>query len=275
MTVGIYAFFDIYTNKCLYVGLSSRIEVRESTHRRNLDSGTALKSFQKWYDENASDDKERLSFLVVEECETDSLNTREIYWFNKLNPMFYGMKPSEAKNWTHSEDIIRKLKVIKSKNEKFTLSKTEVEELYIEEDMSAYDIAKLWGVNVSTVFDRLKRLGIPTKHSVLRNSVRDRVYVCQVCNKEFHPKDARVKACSVECGRVNANRKNPGNKPPSRKGAVLSEASKKKMSDSHKGKTSIKREDSSKGGVVATHKRWHIDRGIMSSKCSLCEVSTI
>lgn len=101
---GIYGIFDALDGTCLYVGQTKSIKARWQIHRRRLSNGTALNVFQTWFD-SVGRDFSRLSFRVLELCENiDKVkNQREIHWFYKLAPRFYGKRPSENETWEHSD----------------------------------------------------------------------------------------------------------------------------------------------------------------------------
>lgn len=113
MTVGVYGIFNVETNKCLYVGMSSvSIEKRFKQHLKRLKSKIHPRSdFVEWYHNNGADTK-IISFKVLEECENnnDILNKLEMKWFNELEPKYYGKKPSLNEKWEHSEEAKEKIR---------------------------------------------------------------------------------------------------------------------------------------------------------------------
>jgi hypothetical protein len=82
MSIGIYKITNLLNNKT-YVGQSVDIEKRWSTHRAELNNNyhcnTYLQNAWNKYGEDNFD------FSVIEECNIDQLNQREIYWVSRYD----------------------------------------------------------------------------------------------------------------------------------------------------------------------------------------------
>lgn len=105
MTVGVYGIFCLDTGACLYVGQSKSIEKRFLQHLKFLRSGKhPREDFVDWF-RSQSNNPEKMQLRVLEKTlDTDvEKNMSEIFWFNKLNPRFYGKIPSLNERWKHSE----------------------------------------------------------------------------------------------------------------------------------------------------------------------------
>lgn len=111
-TMGIYGIYDSTTNACLYIGCSKEIEKRYvKYHLARLANGTHLrKDFSEWYRKQTTPDPTYLK--VLEKCESvDELNPREVFWFLREKPKYFGKLPSESERWKYSEDARRKLSI--------------------------------------------------------------------------------------------------------------------------------------------------------------------
>lgn len=113
MVCGIYGIFS-REDECLYVGLSRDIGQRWRKHLNKLTAGTHPRAeFVEWFDSNGG--AEAIVFRVIEEIpeenvSDESLNLAEEFWFNTLQPRFYGTIPSGANKWQHSEETKEKIR---------------------------------------------------------------------------------------------------------------------------------------------------------------------
>ena len=87
MTCGIYLISNLINNK-IYVGQSINIEKRWTQHKRelrnNIHENKRLQNAWNKYGE------ENFEFSIVEECDINQLNQREIYWISKFNSCVNG-----------------------------------------------------------------------------------------------------------------------------------------------------------------------------------------
>lgn len=77
MSCGIYKIENLINHK-VYIGQSKNIEVRWRAHRTAKDDYSIHQAIQKYGVEN-------FEFSIIEECEPDQLNEKEIYWINQYN----------------------------------------------------------------------------------------------------------------------------------------------------------------------------------------------
>lgn len=185
MTIGVYGIYDTNTEKCLYVGQSINIENRFKEHVKKLKNKSHRnKDFVLWYELNGYSS---MRLDILEECINNDYvkNKTEIKWFNMLNPLFFGKKPSVNEKWKMSEEtkgkisnslksnfdyIIKRclycgvdMELIKSSKRKFCSSKCtnkhkvenykpidtyeKMKKLYIYEDKSYREIAKMYNTD--------------------------------------------------------------------------------------------------------------------------------
>lgn len=93
---GIYGFF--VGDECLYIGQSVDVVRRAETHLRKLQAGRhSLAPLQEFF----SNTSRVVSWRVVEEIANgEVLSMRELEWFNRLEPRFYGCIPSPNAEYT-------------------------------------------------------------------------------------------------------------------------------------------------------------------------------
>lgn len=85
---GIYKITNLQNNK-IYIGQSLNIEQRWQRHLNSKDESAIHLAIQKY-------GKENFSFSIIEECQPEELNQKEIYWIKELNsqlPYGYNMSP--------------------------------------------------------------------------------------------------------------------------------------------------------------------------------------
>lgn len=134
MTTGIYGLFETKDNECLYVGLSSNIEKRYKQHLKLLRGKRhPREDFVEWWISN-KENNDFLELRILEKCSKERLNEKEIYWFSKLKPKFYGKEPNENEKWEHSSETKRKISVKLSDPS----SKIEVQCEYCKNSFFAY-----------------------------------------------------------------------------------------------------------------------------------------
>ena len=106
--IGIYGIKNKINNK-IYIGQSTKIEKRWTTHKRELNKNKhansfLLRSYKKY-------GKENFEFLVLEECSKEKLNEKEEKWINSLpKKKLYNI------NFHISFDWIKKIRRNKKKN---------------------------------------------------------------------------------------------------------------------------------------------------------------
>lgn len=130
MTIGIYQIINQINNKS-YVGQSRNIEKRWSDHKvSNLDY-PLYRAFKKYGIEN-------FSFLILEACEIDELNEKEIYWIKKINPEY---NQTEGGNFSIVPQKLNQEKV------------HQIQQLLLEGNKLHTEIAEEFGVHKDTIRD--------------------------------------------------------------------------------------------------------------------------
>ena len=80
--IGIYMFENIYNHK-KYIGQSTRIDKRKWEHYHSPGSGSYI-------DKVLFEHPEDFTFSIIEECNADQLDEREIYWIDYYNSIDNG-----------------------------------------------------------------------------------------------------------------------------------------------------------------------------------------
>ncbi len=112
---GIYAIHNIVNDK-YYIGQAKDINERWIQHRSRLKCGTHENShLQAAYDKYQ---KQNFDFLVVEECNLEELNDKEVYWIEKYNSYYNGYNQDKGGSgclgYKHTEDEILKMRMIQN-----------------------------------------------------------------------------------------------------------------------------------------------------------------
>lgn len=156
---GMKGIYVIECDKYFYIGLSSRLKQRKAQHFTELNDNT----HRNWKMQNVYNSGYRLQFKVLEECEIDLLEDREIYWFNRwsaenpekeaLNLKECGSRPTYS---YEARERISKGKIIHSdrydfKQRYIVINSTTDEFLYIG---NILDISKTFDITL----DRLLRV---------------------------------------------------------------------------------------------------------------------
>jgi group I intron endonuclease len=109
----IYCFENILNNK-KYIGQAQNLRVRTNQHKRHLKNGTdhctlLQKAWKKYGSEN-------FIIYVVEECDIDQLNEKEVYWIKELHSHCsengYNLSwggDSSLRGFHHSEETKKKM----------------------------------------------------------------------------------------------------------------------------------------------------------------------
>ena len=106
MSIGIYKITNLLNNK-VYIGQSVDIEKRWSTHKSELTNNyhynAHLQSAWNKYGEDNFD------FSIIEECDLNQLNDREIYWVSKYDSYKngYNLTPGGGNTDSFSKAVIK------------------------------------------------------------------------------------------------------------------------------------------------------------------------
>ncbi len=119
--IGIYKIENLINNK-IYIGQSTNCEDREHSHFVNLRLNSHHNKYlQRSYNKYG---KENFIFEIIEVCEENKLNEREIYWIEFLDSISKGYNmceggnvPPNLKNSLNKDEICKKIsKSLKGKS---------------------------------------------------------------------------------------------------------------------------------------------------------------
>ena len=189
--IGIYKITNTINNKS-YIGQSTNIhkrwkkEIEDSNNINSHGYGYPLmRAFRKYGVDN-------FKFEIIEECEIEKLNQKEIYWINYYDTFFHGY------NQTFGGDA-----ALRQPKEKVIGIISDL----INTNMFHKDIASKWGTSMEMV------QGINTgrywKHNVdypLRKKQSLKKYHCKECGKEITKYSNLCKECYTILKEVNSNR---------------------------------------------------------------------
>lgn len=103
----IYCIRSASTGTCLYVGQTTDFDNRIKNHRARIRLRTHRPEMVEWVDKYGSND---IEFAVLEYCsEKSMLDQSEIYWFDHLKPIAYGVRPSES-SWEMTDSTRSKIR---------------------------------------------------------------------------------------------------------------------------------------------------------------------
>lgn len=261
MTIGVYGIF--IENDCLYIGKSKEVETRWKRHKSDLiNNKHSLRSFNNWF-KTSGVEISNLRFLHLENFEVyneKKIREKELDWFLKLSPKFYGVHPNDDNFWAY-DPITKKSAKVQKHFRSLNLTREKIAKLYYEDKLSITELADLWGCSVKTVYVKFKKFGIKTHYEIDKlNSAK----LCITCNKKFNPVRKSQKSCSKSCGgkagRIKYLNKNKGK-------GIISKESRNLIS---KKLTGNKNATGNKGGIITAHNRWHKSRDIFSPNCTFC-----
>ena len=97
---------------CLYVGQSLNLRDRRVSHLRKLRKNKHDNVYlQRMYNKYAND----FIFSKIEECPSEKLTEREIFWINKLNPLCNMQIPSDSTHFTVTDRTRKKMSEVSKK----------------------------------------------------------------------------------------------------------------------------------------------------------------
>ncbi|MBQ3946819.1 MAG: hypothetical protein II670_14630 [Alphaproteobacteria bacterium] len=156
---GIYGYLNLETNEIDYVGqTSTSFRQRDQNHRRKEQNRSPP------FDYKLQAHPDKYIMIPLAYCnDVDSLDLLEtfyIYYFNTIDKDNY--------NW--GGDTIRGKWHPSFRGD---LDDEEIKKLYIEEELSTYQIGEKFGVYHSTINKRLKKQGIKVQDKRIRNDLDD------------------------------------------------------------------------------------------------------
>ena len=143
LTSGIYKITNILNNKC-YIGQSVQIENRWKWHKRNYNNKNEPSYNCKFYRAIRKHGLQNFEFEIIEECEHDKLNEREIYWIAHYDSYHSGY------NSTLGGDS------------EFRIDRDEFKNYFLQNSPSVKEIAKHFNINRSVASRILKELELNT-----------------------------------------------------------------------------------------------------------------
>lgn len=143
MTCGIYKL--IFGSTSYYVGKSTNIEQRFNRHLTNLKNNLSNSKLQKAYELHGVP-----RYCILEECDIDDLNEKEIYYISLLDTVKNGLNIAAGGEYFNSG--------IHNPNSKYSRDLLEEAFLYIvnNPDVSILQISKIYNINYNTLFDLAK-----------------------------------------------------------------------------------------------------------------------
>ena len=104
--IGIYKITNTLNNMC-YIGQSKNISKRWNNHKSVYDNENSHGYNYYLYRAMRKYGIENFTFEIIEECDIDSLNEREIYWINYYDSYNNGMWPNLVRHTVWVREIER------------------------------------------------------------------------------------------------------------------------------------------------------------------------
>ena len=185
--VGIYKFTNKITGES-YIGQSSNITRRYNEHKNRYDNfnhnnpkeDSYFHSMLRHYGFH------NFEFEIVEECNVDMLNDREIFYISFYNSLYpNGYNRNRGGNLPHT-NTIKSLDIV-----------CEIQKLLRNSTLSNFEIGKIYGVSDQTISDiNAGRVWYNKDiHYPIRSRKRTEVVRCVSCGKEIE-KDSKTTLCS-------------------------------------------------------------------------------
>lgn len=191
IVIGIYKITNLINGKS-YIGQSVDIYRRwkqEKDESKNINSHgydyPLMRAFRKYGIDN-------FEFEILEECNIESLNEKEIYWINFYNTFFDGYNQTLGGDTTSRQPKEKIIGVISD------LSNT---------NMQHRDIAKKWDISIEMV--QGVNTGRYWKHNVdypLQKRKIAKIYYCEKCGKEITKGSNLCLECYNDLQIINSNR---------------------------------------------------------------------
>lgn len=189
--VGIYKFTNRLTGES-YIGQSKNIQKRYNEHKNRYDLfGSKNKSTENTYFHHMLRHYgfHNFDFEILEECDTEKLNEREIYYIAFYNSLYpNGYNKTRGGNAPHTN-------AIKNINTVF-----EIQELLKTTTLSNVELGQIYGVTDPTISDI--NSGRSWHNSKINYPIRDGKIIkrkdmyCSYCGKEI-TKDSKTNLCNA------------------------------------------------------------------------------
>lgn len=195
---GIYKIENTINGK-VYIGQSVNIKKRFIEHRYRAYDKSDEKTYSLYlYSAIRKHGVENFSFSIIEECNAEELNEREMYWIDHYhaNQKEYGYNLSDGGN----------SKYIRHMNDSSNISarKTKIEEikyLLINTDMPIQEIARRFNMTTDSITNINRGHSWHNEDSVypLRDTRKKTFYYCPRCGKKLSGKQSNLcKKCDSE-----------------------------------------------------------------------------
>ena len=195
---GIYKIENKINGK-VYIGQSVNIKKRFIEHRYRAYDTKDEKTFGLYlYCAIRKYGKENFSFSIIEECSTEALNEKEIYWirYYQSNQKEYGYNLSDGGNSKYSR-IMTSGTNISSRKEKIL----EIQDLLIHTDIPIKEIAKQYGMTKESItnINRGRSWHHEDMTYPLRDARKPTYYYCSQCGKKLSTKYSKLcRKCDSE-----------------------------------------------------------------------------
>ena len=181
--IGIYKITNLINGK-VYIGQSVQIEKRWQNHKcaAKKEEGHLYKAMRKYGLEN-------FKFEVIEECQKQELNDREVFWISYYN----SIDPDKGYNLTKGGDSIAE-KTKKIKDEDIPI----IHDL-LRQGINQHEIARMYGVDPSLIntinsgkYRRIEGVEYPIAPDLTHIKKK---YYCIDCGKEIWKGSTRCRDC--------------------------------------------------------------------------------
>lgn len=203
---------------------------------------------------------------VLEEVSVDIMYKQETFWIQKLDTIKNGYNVCRGGHGLKHDFCIED--DAKLLLERYSLG--HIENLY--KDRSLRQVAEILEVSFLVVYKVITDNNIPVHDKNFRSSYSTRKKFendikCAICNKEFTIYRRGVKTCSKSCSSQFGHKNSDYDYARNRK-------NRKTRNNTFEEMVGNTRAKGNKGGLITSHKRWHIDRGLFNEKCILCQESS-
>ena len=196
--IGIYKIENKVNGK-VYIGQSINIRKRFIEHRYRAFDDKDEKTYGLYlYSAMRKYGTRNFSFSIIEECEPDMLNEREIYWINfyKSNQKEYGYNLSDGGDSKYSRNLTANTNVSQRKQRVF-----EIIDLLINTDIPIQEIAQRYNVSTASItnINRGHSWHFSDASYPLRDTRKPKEYYCPKCGAKLSTKYSKLcRKCDSE-----------------------------------------------------------------------------
>lgn len=195
--IGIYKFENLLNGHC-YIGQSVDIERRFKDHvnraKNNFNSNSEYNS--SFHRALRKYGLQNFSFIVLEECDKQLLNEREMYWIKYYNSYEKGYNETLGGD---TQEATRKF------NDRFILS---IQNILLNTSMTYEEIHKKFNISLGRISEiNTGKVGYNTNLSYpLRN--KKKKYICSICGAEVYKGSKYCIVCANKQNRAVKERPN-------------------------------------------------------------------